>query len=164
MRSLLELPEAYIRPEWRTCDVPGRPWWSLHKIDRMDREVWDGNSRRLTGRMVRCDGAVGEIHQTVKGWRKLMHGYEEDYEWMATMPWSAEECAEYDVDEPLPHPGFRAGQVWGWPRPADQDFPWQFTQLALQGHVSMDLPDPAQSPLFLLSDPCRPDLAPWSST
>lgn len=149
MRSLLDLPPEYVRPEWKTCAVPGRPWWG--------RNTW-GDSWWFR-RGDRVTFAPGTIDPT-----------------------------EYDTTNPLPHPGYRVGQVWAWLRePACADgtirraLPaWvvvsitdsRMLQVMADGWAPMGdglwhMPDREDSShilaTFLLHDPIRPDLAPWSS-
>lgn len=166
MKSLLELPEAYIYPEWRTCAVPGRPWWTCEKspVTRHGCHVPAGV---VVGRMARRDGAHGYTRRDdLEGWRKLGHGMEEDFTWSADIAWDSAQCIAHDAARPLPRPETRCGQIWAWKtaasNPMAANYPWQFVQIAAVGYLSFTLPTEFEA-LYLLYDPVRPDLAPWSS-
>ena len=136
MRSLLDLPEDFIRPRWRTLPVPGRPWWSSYLPGF-------GHEDSIPG-FVRVDGAKVDGHDV-------------------------ERCAAHDAEHPLPHPGLRVGQVWCFSVPG-RGF------VTVQIHDSHRLGSMMRGYTpeghwieaynvchFLLHDPIRPDLAPWSS-
>lgn len=63
--------------------------------------------------------------------------------------------AEHDQKDPLPHPGFCAGQVWAVP----EGKTWT-TVLILATSVSGE--EAYTQGVFLLADPVRPQLAPWA--
>lgn len=134
MKDLLGLPEAYRRPEWAELPVPGRPWWRSRP----------GKS------LIRRDGVFGHVF----GW--------------PNDPWSPEQCVAYDMQHPIAHPGVRLGQIWllQWP----DDFLVQLVsnhdveRALLKGYTphGHDLRFTSDLSIFLLHDPCRPDLAPWN--
>ncbi len=156
MRSLLDLPEDLIHPEWRTCPVPGRPWW--YQVLRGDILY----ARR-----------DGEVVRRPEVWCKADPSY----------------AADADKRAPLPHPGFRPGQIWAvafdhgvssWLldtisarvlQESAPDSPWgsrwaflehqaRMNQNYMRSYVVIKLSEPSWS--ALLCDPIRPDLAPWS--
>lgn len=142
--------------------LPARPWW---------RETWleAGPDLRLLG-LRRTDGA--EIPVSL---------HTED-----NVGWPLRQAAEYDAAHPLPHPGFRVGQVWGEADPirvyqgvaqdgdriafyirgrpgADPPGEPDFKKVARLlgdgiGYAAVDDLGGA----FLLADPCCPWLAPWA--
>lgn len=151
LRSLLDLPEEYIRPEWRKICIPGRPWWLIERHPTYNF-IWRRDGLKL-----------GE--------------------------WNHDKAASLDSEHPLPHPGFRVGQIWA--------LFWEQTTAVVGPLTISDLIHPTL-PLdtlvfedycslinrrqinswggtlttleyrhilgtILLHDPCRPDLAPWSS-
>lgn len=77
---------------------------------------------------------------------------------------TSEEAAAYDVAYPLPHPGYRAGQVW-----AREDglsvvlttvaHDWVWTSNHSNGEPPSDF---SREYPYLLADPACPHLAPWS--
>ena len=158
MRSLLDLPEDYIRPEWRTCPVPGRPWWSEKSEASTYLGAYEVGAKFSLNRR---DGAFNHDH-----------GY-------PSKKWDAEKIAAYDAENPLPHPGFRVGQVWAlhWLNltivvgPLTAADIVQHIGAAPEGAFRVQLvaarfPRLAHLNIIgtaLLLDPCRPDLAPWSS-
>jgi len=136
MRSLLDLPPEHQRPEWKTCPVPGRPWWRDN--DSSAGNIWAGSRTR-------ADGAVV---------------------WMREAS-AAQACAEYDAAHPLPHPGYRVGQVWA--RRGDNGN-WYVCiidahHMLATSQAWFSLAERFVGAEFsvLLHDPIRPDLAPWSS-
>lgn len=175
MKSLLTLPEAYIRPEWRTCSVPGRPWWAAPNGAAIScRVVGDFKSLDYDVFLKRRDDLVLT--------KEFLSNPDDALSYLATRP---ESC---DTTHPLPHPGYRAGQVWAWRRlspEADghliEALPgWRFRVLHTDSEVNavetghsplfgslwrVDRPDAKNKvcATFLLHDPLRPDLAPWSS-
>ena len=80
---------------------------------------------------------------------------------------SEEEVLKYDEEDPLDHPGYRAGQVW-----ADEF--GNTVQIVRVGRGTVYYVDPATFPHlataqddlpdhpYLLADPAFPHLAPWS--
>jgi len=153
MRSLLDLPDDLIRPEWRDCPVPGRPWWSE------------------TSEIVRRIAFPGGPDAVEFGRPRT-----------------------YDANNPLPHPRYRPGQIWGvaWRNVvlvlgplasgdcaraegvtdgpllfALADVPgWEYARscVSLADAWGPTTPPGGNEPgTFLLYDPLRPDLAPWSS-
>jgi hypothetical protein len=85
--------------------------------------------------------------------------------------------AELDAREPLPHPGFRVGQIWAWRRPSGDGFNTKL--LATDQEVTLlklehDAAELGQAPggmgvkwplreRFLICDQACPWLAPWTS-
>lgn len=79
---------------------------------------------------------------------------------------TVEEATAYDAAHPLPHPGYRAGQVW-----ADDNGSSVVVCAFLYGTVwtSRDTTgvlraDFARAWPYLMADPACPHLAPWSPT
>ena len=178
MRSLLDLPDDLIRPEWRDCLVPGRPWWT----PVTDRAGYVDASKPV--RVERCDG-----YRHPDGVAKIDFAGGVDH-----ITEGEQAVAHYDAEHPLPHPGYRPGQIWVvmWGSIAMMlgpltsgdcargeevtDGPLLFTLADVPGWeytrscVSLDdawgpvpLPGGNAPGIFLLYDPLRPDLAPWSS-
>ena len=173
MRSLLDLPDDLIRPEWRDCPVPGRPWWS-ETSEIVRRIAFPGGPDAVEfgrPRLQRRDGAYGSGSG----------GY-------------AAFTETYDANNPLPHPRYRPGQIWGvaWRNVvlvlgplasgdcaraegvtdgpllfALADVPgWEYARscVSLADAWGPTTPPGGNEPgTFLLHDPLRPDLAPWSS-
>jgi len=134
MRSLLDLPPEYQRPEWKTCPVPGRPWWS-----------------RVVARQV---GGLFLFRRA-------------DFDSLAPHL-ALVECAEYDAAHPLPHPGYRCGQIWARRSDAGN---WYVCIIdahhmlaASQAWFSLAERFVGTEFSVLLHDPCMPHCAPWSST
>lgn len=101
-----------------------------------------------------------------------------------------EEVAAIDASDPLPHPGFRVGQVWGWPdgtaiavtASANQNKERFWILGFPDGHLgSLEICQDVERPVvpigpgwrqvgmserfygrFLLADPACPHLAPWA--
>lgn len=134
MRNLLDLPEDLIRPEWRECAVPGRPWWS--------RRTWGDASlyRRGGDHLPTADSGY-----TVK-------------------PPTNGDAEAYDAAHPLPHPGYRVGQIWALLYTFGGGFHVYMVQNRHDATVAAWVHGrPKVEAAFLLHDPLRPDLAPWSS-
>lgn len=119
--------------------IPARPWW----------RVGDGHSRNGGPRRVRSDGV--EIHE---------NDYEAFCVTLTDRAGSALAASASDIDalmaridreHPIPHPGRRAGQVWGNAQGR--------AVVLLTGETGLFAPQ--QYP-FLLADPCCPWLAPWA--
>lgn len=134
MKSLLALPDGYIRPEWRTCPIPGRPWWQARP----------GKS------LLRRDGVFAHVH----GW--------------PNDPWTVDKCVAYDLEAPLLRPDFHLGQAWLW-----QFEDGEVLECLVQTHENVAALNRGCAPGghflraltgFLLHDPYRPDLAPWSGS
>jgi hypothetical protein len=77
---------------------------------------------------------------------------------------TAEQAAARDAKRPLPHPGYRAGQVW-----ADDVGDSVVVTHVRGGWVWLSEGDDAWSPTvfastypYLMADPACPHLAPWS--
>lgn len=64
--------------------------------------------------------------------------------------------AELDAREPLPHPGFRVGQIWAWRRHGQE----AFNTKLLVTDIEVAFSAPRQR--FLISDQACPWLAPWA--
>ena len=185
MINLLDrVPKEYVRPEWRECMVPGRPWWTpvLTPAGYVD------NSRSVSAR--RSDGKV------ITGVGQIKDGKWVQYDEALV------ELEAYDAENPLPDPGIRAGQVWAllWSQATSVIGPLHSEDIALtlarsvtngldrfdyftpslerdsrgrsrfrnqwdsvEGGLGWWIDHPP-SGYILLADPCRPDLAPWSSS
>jgi hypothetical protein len=81
-----------------------------------------------------------------------------------TPVFNAEVVAAHDAAHPLPHPGYRAGQVW-----ADDAGDSVVVTCARGGWVWLSEGDDGWSPSqfakaypYLMADPACPHLAPWS--
>jgi hypothetical protein len=131
------LPEAVQRAFPCAPDrLPERPWWKL-----------SGTGSAIFGQSwaheayFRTDGKVAYVPTP----RNLLP------------------MAEVDAAYPLPHPGYRAGQVW-----ADDvgrsvvcaSERGTFLSAAAAGPLSLD----AAGYRYLMADPACPHLAPWSPT
>lgn len=134
MKNLTSLPDAYVRPEWKTCPVPGSPWWQARP----------GKS------LLRRDGVFAHVH-----------GWPSDH-------WTVDQCLDYDAEYPLPHPGYRLGQAWLW-----QFEDGEVLECLVQTHENVAALTRGHAPgghlllvldCFLIHDPYRPDLAPWSGS
>lgn len=137
MRSLLDLPPEYIREEWKTCAVPGRPWWTTatHDLD-----VGSYYHRR--------DGA--EIVPFLDGhWRSV----------------TLDLCIAYDTEHPLLRPPTRCGQIWAEQNAAGNWRIAAIGERCVGGlgfalHTGDSFGTTAW---LLLHDPLFPKSAPWSS-
>lgn len=153
MRSLLELPAAYIRPEWRDCVVPGRPWW----LARPDKSY---ASRR--------DGAFGHPYgYPSKRWfdheyeehdaqHPMKHpGYRVGQIWAITFGVEFEGLIQLDMVD--------AARV---DQSEDKSESWNHICCRVKSAARGMGIAPRKGDLHtaLLHDPVRPDLAPWSST
>lgn len=123
---------------------PERPWWR----HRDGRGIRAADSTRID---------VGALGRSVSStfipvgvsFAPLQYGYP-----LALL------CADIDAKMPLPHPGFRAGQVWADETGTTvvvtrmaQGIPW-FENGRGSGYI-------AEYP-YLVADPCCPHLAPWA--
>jgi hypothetical protein len=152
MKDLRIVPQEYQSPEWGHLPVPFRPWWA--------RIPHPGGGGTLARR-----GEPGE-HVT-----------------------TPEEAIARDLARPLPHPGFRVGQIWAlhWLQLTMVVGPLRVSDLvgssgapevffgplaeaqrslaqSLRYQGIVPAPDPFQIlGTTLLADPCRPDVAPWTS-
>ncbi len=78
---------------------------------------------------------------------------------------TVEQVAFYDAAHPLPHPGYRAGQVWA---AEDGESITILRAKSTRVLASADSPDVlppgefAQDYPYLMADPACPHLAPWS--
>lgn len=181
---LHRVPSGYVRPEWRECMVPGRPWWRpvLTPSGLVD------NSRPVS--TIRSDGKVIEAVAQITP----------DHEWEYYEEGLAE-LEAYDAENPLPQPEVRVGQVWVllWQQTATVAGPltmedisaatvrstthgetlYGYFQAPLERDARILMQDPGWGPelggalwwkdvepegFILLADPCRPDQAPWSSS
>lgn len=145
MKSLLDLPESYLRPEWRTCVVPGRPWWIEARV--LVRDPLSTYAKRRDGHTV-----------VLPPWQRESHAERE-----ASL---REACEAHDAAHPLPEPGYRVGQVWTVFFSAGEDAlsrPQTHLVLIDRPHPDWATPLGLKPARVLLHDPCRPDLAPWSS-
>ena len=132
--------------------IPGRPWW-------------DGAG----GSWTRRDGArvvsptVDRIFGRTKHAKVYVVASEND-------PTCADACEACDDAHPLPHPGYRAGQVWLVPTPdgkhgtltisaTNKDGEPAFGDVYVDGAGIL-----SRAGAFLLSDPLMPSRAPWSPT
>ena len=77
---------------------------------------------------------------------------------------AVEEVEAYDAAHPLPHPGYRAGQVW-----AAEDGESIVIALTMRGMVCTAHDEEGWRPAtfaraypYLMADPACPHLAPWS--
>jgi hypothetical protein len=78
--------------------------------------------------------------------------------WLRSDGQTAEEgesLLDIDREHPLPHPGFRAGQVWA-------DDLGNSIVLQFVNHSSAVLTEFSVSFQYLVHDPCCPWLAPWA--
>lgn len=144
------------REEWGRREyarvVPDRPWWRFPDIVRSaagevhyhkDVAVRSDGARivQVDRRQLIAQGLVGICHMT----RTVSKGGS----------WQAERLLlanEIDQTMPIPHPGFRVGQIWA---SADASQVWQITR---NDDIvrALDLP-------FLVADAACPWLAPWSA-
>jgi len=70
----------------------------------------------------------------------------------------------YDREDPVPHPGIRAGQVWAWVTPegiVEQRVIWKVTLDPREPNLDAAI-EALPVGAFLMSDPACPHLAPWS--
>lgn len=147
---------------------PERPWWCEHS------GYWTRYSRG--------DATQYQLQQRTRSSSTLA-------EFRADAQRCLAEMAAFDARDPIPHPGFRAGQVWAAVSPADtrvytialhepRPLPEASTFLVhtrtsmrwweakpmnaekLTGLLSHD----GCYPYFLIVDPCCPWLAPWASS
>ena len=127
------LPEAVQRAFPCAPDrLPERPWWGCCQYH-------DGVPRYR-----RNDDVPSDREQLVY----IIHP-------------TAEQAAAHDPKRPIPHPGYRAGQVW-----ADDagrsvvcaSERGSFLSLAVAEPLSLD----AAGYRYLMADPACPHLAPWS--
>ena len=82
-------------------------------------------------------------------------------------PYNEGLTVEYDAKNPLPHPGYRAGQVWA--AESSQStvllavaFDSAWVAVAGKGVVLVMLDSLAHMYPYLMADPSCPHLAPWS--
>ena len=78
-----------------------------------------------------------------------------------TTAFTAEQAAVHDAANPLPHPGFRAGQVWA---AEDGESTTIMRATSTRVWVCDDEPSPefTRAYPYLMADPACPWLAPWS--
>ena len=132
------LPEA-VRAAFPCAPdrLPSRPWW---------RSAGHNNGKPAYRRSDDCDSPTGFQYDVMRFY-------------------SPEEVAvKHDSKNPLPHPGFRAGQVW-----ADAVGDSVVVTHVRGGWVWLSEGDDAWSPTvfasvypYLMADPACPWLAPWS--
>lgn len=77
------------------------------------------------------------------------------------------EAEKIDAEHPIPHPGYRAGQVWASERGSSVALMSATTSTAwicrdLQGITHVSLDSLASLYPYLIADPACPHLAPWS--
>lgn len=117
---------------------PERPWWGKKGVDGL------GWPNRLGSPFVsRIDGKY-------------------------VLDLSPVEAARFDRLHPLPHPGFRVGQVWGNEfgdavivQRVEDGHPMVLRSSPIHGHdVLIDMS--CARFCFLIADPCCPRFAPWS--
>ena len=122
--------------------LPDRPWWSFNQ-DYRGVPRYRRNDYIPTIR----DEQVHIIHPT------------------------AEEAAQYDAHNPIPHPGYRAGQVWAAEDGTSRvvlgkvvDILAISTTDSFEERVVVGWPTTsfAQKYYYLMADPACPHLAPWS--
>jgi hypothetical protein len=166
------LLERYPRPV-DVCHV--RPWWYVTRTEGGLWPLW----RRKTTAVPRTPQNIsvpfyGQISEsiTVEAWETIKN---------CTSGKSAErvlaEMAEHDHSRPLPHPGFRTGQVWAneagearivqavagdkvvifdeGKKTINETFYTSILTYARPIIMPIDL-------CYLIIDPCCPWLAPWS--
>jgi hypothetical protein len=142
------LPEAVQRAFPCAPDrLPERPWWRpSHSEER--GVVYE---RRIAGVWAPLLVYTDPVRGRCRGVTPLPEGTLPLHDAMATI----------DADHPLPHPGYRAGQVW-----ADDvgrsvvcaSERGTFLSFAAAGPLSLD----AAGYRYLMADPACPHLAPWS--
>ena len=116
----------------RTGALPERPWW-----DRTD--AWMATRREYR----RKDGVEPRFDSA----REIVEGIEE------RMRYTGEQrLVRIDSERPLPHPGYRAGQVW-----ATED-----GSSAVITNTNQISPSFREDYPYLMADPSCPWLAPWS--
>lgn len=147
MKSLLDLPEAYLNAEWSTCAVPGRPWWRM-------APPCAGSVLGLPDTVLlptRYDGAQICVLDGGNHYKQAV----------------LDLCVNHDAEHPLSHPGFRLGQAWLLQFETGEVLP-----CLIQTHENVEALNRGYAPgghilnhltSFLIHDPYRPDLAPWSS-
>lgn len=180
MIDLLRLPSEYHREEWKTCLIPGRPWWVSGQVGVPHSST---PSHSMAGYAVRSDGERVRLPP----W-----GVNDTYDTRRSALIS--ECVKLDQDKPIAHPGFRPGQVWAlfFQQTTFVVGPLSSTDISkaaveaardgyhrenavfhrLIGEENMLSFGPFKAePLaiddikhtVLIADPCRSDLTPWSS-
>lgn len=131
--------------------LPDRPWWRKMRA----------TSTRLVG--------PGEWAERHREWLERNDG---------STCTTVEEAAAIDSARPLPHPGFRVGQVWGEVKDGrisvqvigEQSDEYLIVAGGLwlsikkQGDGGHEWAEDWFGDSFLLADPCCPRLAPWAPT
>lgn len=145
------LPEA-VQRAFSSTNVLSRPWWRPSRTVTSDRGLV--YERRTAGEwlpfLVYTDGVKDEC----RGYVPLP---EDGMSLLDAM-------ASIDAKTPLPHPGYRAGQVWA---AEDGD---SVVVVVLSGGLVCTAYDEegwhpstfARAYPFLMADPACPHLAPWS--
>ena len=148
MKSLTSLPDAYVRPEWKTCPVLGRPWWRM--APPCAESVLGLPDTTLLP--TRHDGAQICVLDAGQDYAAAV----------------LDLCTSHDAEYPLPHPGYRLGQAWLW-----QFEDGEVLECLVQTHENVAALTRGYAPgghlllvldCFLIQDPYRPDLAPWSGS
>ena len=122
----------------RTGVLPERPWW-----DRTD------NGMTMWREYRRKDGAETRPYprNRIDSAREIVEGIEE-----RTRYTSVQKLVAIDSERPLPHPGYRAGQVW-----AAED-----GSSVVITNSNQTTPRFREDYPYLMADPSCPWLAPWS--
>ena len=147
MIDLLMLPEAYVRPAWRTCPVPGRPWWLAVRLP----------TNGSTTHAKRVDGATVVLPSWPAG---------QPYDERQRALWAA--CAEHDSAHPIPSPDVRVGDVWAvcvsQTLQDEEVISQEWSVICVADEIAVgSVASRTYLPTILLASPTRPDLAPWSS-
>lgn len=129
--------------------IPGRPWW---RAESSGRVLLSNPPIYPCGSVVRTDGARLRSGGTVQD------------------PDAEAEVEAYDAAHPLPHPGYRAGQVW-LVRDRRGLATVVVAAVDTDGSVFLDAgfmrwrgaehAGDVLADAFLLHDPLMPHLAPW---
>lgn len=102
-------------------------------------------------------------------WTELPNGYYKRHD--GSQPWArdAKQMAELDALNPIPHPGYRAGQVWASERGTSllilnmgSDSAWIVNRGQEGKVVPVFTETLANLCPYLMADPACPHLAPWS--
>lgn len=133
--------------------VPTRPWWKKQY-----------NESGGVSAVLRTDGATwrwipGLLNSPEEDRRRSHEAFHEDA------------LGEYDAKKPMPHPGFREGQVWadehgearvvvglicGDPASLERVYVPEY-----RADVFTQEPMDTRRFCYLVADPCCPHLAPW---
>ncbi len=146
--------------------IPGRPWWSVSVETPENLKALGYAPGEAPMRYVRRDGK----HSITMDVRRLLGPwtmFPAEARPPAFARWSgdvidhAAACdlaAHLDAQDPIPHPGYRAGQVWLIPWGVS----WDLLVVQRTRNEQLLMPESLPGDAMLLHDPVKPSCAPWS--